>query len=181
MVEDDLIAREHHEIYSRAVGKGLSTEDINAASKIIEQAQPRDIYRKHSEIPFVYEVLTTPGWREEVSALADRWVTDTKNIQRASTSVGRIAEKHGPDLVRAFCMFRLKAFNSSDWIPVSEGMSIDRAKNQTVVFVALVELNPSNGFFMPLEKGQDVCIDGNTVLRFPPCGGGVGLFICLNL
>ncbi|KAL1311907.1 hypothetical protein AAFC00_001977 [Neodothiora populina] len=159
MVEDDLIAREHHEIYSRAVGKGLSTEDINAASKIIEQAQPRDIYRKHSEIPFVYEVLTTPGWREEVSALADRWVTDTKNIQRASTSVGRIAEKHGPDLVRAFY----------------------RAKNQTVVFVALVELNPSNGFFMPLEKGQDVCIDGNTVLRFPPCGGGVGLFICLNL
>ena len=62
-----------------------------------------------------------------------------------------------------------------------EGLSAVSSKPQTVVFIALMDLDPSNGFFMSLKKGEDVCLDGNAVLRFPPAGGGLGLLLCLNL
>lgn len=63
-----------------------------------------------------------------------------------------------------------------------QNLRIDRGQApQTVVFVALTDLSPANGFFITLSKGQDVCIDGNAILHFPPTGGGRGIFISLSI
>lgn len=85
--------------------------------------------------------------------------------------------------MRSFCIFRLKAFDTATWllVPEREGLGRDPKIRQTVVFVALTDLDTNNGFFMSLRKGQDVCVDSRAYVRFPPGGGGVGLYFCLNL
>jgi hypothetical protein len=52
---------------------------------------------------------------------------------------------------------------------------------QTVCFLALEELSAKNGFFMLLQKGEDVCLDSRTEIQIPSSGGGRGLFIALAM
>ena len=42
-------------------------------------------------------------------------------------------------------------------------------------------LNYTNGCFVELNKGEDVCLDGNSTVRFPGTGAGLGVFIDLDL
>lgn len=171
----------YQESHSTAIGRGSTPAEIEEISRFVESASPAKVYDEHPDTPFVYEILEKSGWEEKLSSLADRWVEKDENTQRASAQVGRIVTKHGSSLIRTFCMFRLRPFSSPGWIPMSEGLGRDRGKQQTVVFIALTDLNPSNGFFLSLKKGEDVCVDGNELLRFPPTGGGLGVLLCLNL
>lgn len=91
----------------------------------------------------------------------------------------------GQALVRAFCVFRLKAFDGLQWEFLDDHGAYDKDEGeprpQTVVFIALTRLSQQNGFFIDLEPGQDVCVDSNAGLMFPPTGGGLGVCLCLNL
>jgi hypothetical protein len=93
----------------------------------------------------------------------------------------------GQALVRAFCIFRLKGLDGQQWeflddhrVPTNDH-SPEEEHPQTVVFIALTELNRHNGFFTDLEVGEDVCIDSAAGLLFPSEGGGLGVCLCLNL
>lgn len=66
-------------------------------------------------------------------------------------------------------------------MPVPDGLGNDAHRSQTVVFLALEDLNPDNGFFMYLQKGDDVCVDSKADVRFPPPGGGLGIVFILDL
>lgn len=67
------------------------------------------------------------------------------------------------------------------WFPPTGGLGSDNETPQTVVFIALVDLTPENGFFMDLKRGEDVCADSMAPIKFPPTGGGIGIFFSLNL
>ncbi len=77
-------------------------------------------------------------------------------------------------------MFRLKAVERQRWEP-HEGLGIDDREPQTTIFIALENLNPENGFFMSMEHGRDVCLDSKADIRFPPTGGGLGIYIALDI
>ena len=101
---------------------------------------------------------------------------------RAEKCVGRKAQTDTEQLVRAFGLFRLRArSDSTDWISVPDGLGNDARKLQTTVYIALMDLNPENGFFMHLRKGEDVCIDSKANIKFPPPGGGLGISFVLDL
>jgi hypothetical protein len=143
--------------------------------------------------------------RDKVSALVDSWVDvcepptlssserllmvfqNEENVLRAARHVGRVPTLEGQALVRAFCIFKLKAFDGQQWEFLDDhglhsgGHSSEKQRPQTVVFIALTELNRQNGFFMDLHVGQDVCVDSAAGLLFPPQGGGLGVCLCLNL
>lgn len=84
--------------------------------------------------------------------------------------------------MRGFCVFRLKASEDVGWTTSSDTLGIDRHEPQTVVFIALQDLNANNGFFMSLPQGCDVCLDSRAEVLFPSGGGGgMGIFLALNL
>lgn len=74
-------------------------------------------------------------------------------------------------------MFRLK--EQDRWkICMDHGT---KDEPQTVVFLALEKLGLHNGFFTSLEAGQDVCLDSKSEVWFAPTGGGLGVFIALDI
>lgn len=83
-------------------------------------------------------------------------------------------------ILRGFCAFRLQSWTETLPYP-SPWLGIDEHEPQTVVFIALEDLDTQNGFFMELAKGFDVCLDSRSKIRFPKSGGGIGVFIALNL
>jgi hypothetical protein len=50
-----------------------------------------------------------------------------------------------------------------------------------MVFVALENLGPHNGFPFEMVCGQDVCMDGHTNLLTPPTGGGRAICFALRV
>lgn len=107
-------------------------------------------------------------------------------MNRAARHVNRKPTVTGQALVRAFCVFRLKALDGPQWEflddhgAYNDGDARD-PRPQTVVFISLTHLSQQNGFFIDLEPGQDVCVDSVAGLMFPPEGGGLGVCLCLNL
>lgn len=51
----------------------------------------------------------------------------------------------------------------------------------TVVCVALDHLGPDNGFFLHLQRGEDLCLDGGDDILLPPTGGGLALLIWVDV
>lgn len=50
-----------------------------------------------------------------------------------------------------------------------------------MVFIALEDLGPHNGFPFKLNCGQDVCVDGCAKLLTPPTGGGRAVCFSLDM
>lgn len=100
--------------------------------------------------------------------------------------VGREPTKSGQEykkLVAGYWLFALR--KTGDilkplYFPIKEDY-LKPGKSQTVVFIALEDLGPQNGFPLDLKKGLDVCFDGDTTFWVPPAGGGRGIYICLDL
>lgn len=71
----------------------------------------------------------------------------------------------------------------NDWYFLDGGPGADdlRREQETMVFIALQELGPHNGFPFLLKRGQDVCMDGNTGIWTPPTGGGLAICFSLSL
>jgi hypothetical protein len=61
------------------------------------------------------------------------------------------------------------------------GFAVNKRERSTVVIIALEPLSRENGCFVNLASGEDVCIDGNADILIPGTGGGLGVFIDLNL
>lgn len=59
------------------------------------------------------------------------------------------------------------------------GFATEQNVSQAVIFVALEDLSPQNGFFMTLQKGHWVCKEGAEIVMQPSTGGGIGLFFAL--
>jgi len=82
----------------------------------------------------------------------------------------------------------MKAREGSNWSllddhgrPDADEPNSSEPLPQTVVFIALTQLDHTNGFFVPLEVGQCVCIDSRARIAYPPTGGGLGLAVWLRL
>lgn len=88
--------------------------------------------------------------------------------------------KQGQNLILAFFIFRLKADKEAGW-GRPQGLGIKNQEQQTIVFIALETLDVTNGFFMSLTQGGDVCLDSKADVQFPPTGGGLGMCIVLDL
>lgn len=84
-------------------------------------------------------------------------------------------------IIKWYCLFRLKSLGGEKWKMMPEGLRIDDEEPQTIVFVALEDLGPGNGFPFPLKCGQDVCVDGDVDVLIPPTGGGLGVLLVLRL
>ncbi len=84
-------------------------------------------------------------------------------------------------MVRKFGFCRFKATPATEsWYYLGEGPGVDTT-GQTIVFIALDDLGPQNGFPFVLKRGQDVCMDGRAGIWTPPTGGGRAIFFSLNL
>ena len=101
------------------------------------------------------------------------------NIHRAANAVGRSAPSATMDIVKAFCGFRFKELKMK-WQPL-HGLAINERERSTVVMIALEPLNHENGCFVNLAAGEDVCVDGNAEVLIPGAGGGLGVFIDLDI
>lgn len=193
--------------YSHAIGNGSDKSTIEELRTFAERAPVHPRFEQYAEIRFVYEMLSMAGSVTKVSALVDAWVNvrgscpsndpcvlticqTEENVSRAARHVNRQCADTGQALVRAFCVFRLKALDGPKWEYLDdhgahddddENDDVGEPRPQTVVFIALTPLNQRNGFFIDLEPGQDVCVNSNAGLWFPPPGGGLGICLCLNL
>ena len=67
-----------------------------------------------------------------------------------------------------------------EWKPLRGGAGIDEELD-TLVCIALEDLDVSNGFILPLQFGQDVCVDGKDPILVPPTGGGMVLLVWVNI
>lgn len=83
-------------------------------------------------------------------------------------------------MVRNFGYCRFKAAPSNSWYLLEDGPGVD-PEQQTMVFIALEELGPHNGFPFRLSRGEHACMDGNTAIWTPPTGGGLAICISLRL
>lgn len=95
--------------------------------------------------------------------------------------VGREAPDDRSSILRGFCVFRLKAFADHEGTMGPAWLGVDSKEPQTVVFLALQDLGLHNGIFMKLDEGSDVCLNSKAKVQFPISGGGMGIFIALNL
>lgn len=93
--------------------------------------------------------------------------------------MGRSASDPTTNIVRAYCGFRFKELKIR-WQPL-HGLAVNERECSTVVIIALEPLNHDNGCFVNLATGEDVCIDGNAEVLVPGTGGGLGVFIDLDL
>lgn len=84
------------------------------------------------------------------------------------------------NLLRAWCLFKLKQVEGAGWKQVSGGLAT-YDEPQAIVLIALEDLSPENGFFMELRKGEWVCKDGEQAVALPSTGGGKGIFLALHM
>ncbi|KAK3045711.1 hypothetical protein LTR09_012745 [Extremus antarcticus] len=190
--------------FANATGSGVPQNVISDMQIYAQDAQAHESYRTYSEIPFIYEIMIKPDWNKAVKEFGRTWVAHESNLERAAKQVGRpvpsfaeVQERLAgegkplediPDptdrsyLLRGFCIFRLKAKNQEeDWEPHRGFLGCDASQPQTVVFIALQDLDSRNGFFMNLKEGNDVCLDSRPDIQVPRSGGGLGIYLALNL
>lgn len=79
----------------------------------------------------------------------------------------------------AFCSFRFKELRKG--ITPVDGLAAVEREHSTVVIIAVEPLGLSNGCFVNLDPGQDVCVDGNRTVILPGTDSGLGILIDLNL
>ena len=192
------VEEEQTQEYSEAVGCGISKEATIELQNFLQDASPFKSYASHSEVRFIYEILYKSGWVGKVKRVVDAWIEvrgfvfnsicdiegmlqDNSSLQRAAKHVGRPTCESKTSLLRGFCVFRLKAIGGHGWTTIQDSLGIDQHQPQTVVFIALEDLDSKNGFFMNLKQGSDVCLDSRAKVRFPSTGGGIGIFLALNL
>ena len=181
---------------SLSLGRGSSQSVIESATRVLTLAPRHPDYIKFDQVPFVYEKLGGQKTNDAVKAVVDDWtqvgfagiLADLQcllcgqipgNIHRAADAVGRSASNTTTDIVKAYCGFRFKDLKIK-WQPL-RGLAVNERKHSTVVIIALEPLNHENGCFVNLAIGEYVCVDGNADVLIPGTGGGLGIFIDLDL
>lgn len=110
-------------------------------------------------------------------------VQNEENVKRATAQINCPTKAATSTLVKAFGLYKFKAFTTDQWKLVKRpARAIVAEKDvRTMVCVALEDLGPHNGFPFELRQGQDVCIDGYDTLLLPPTGGGKAILIWIDL
>ncbi|KAK3670789.1 hypothetical protein LTR78_009361 [Recurvomyces mirabilis] len=184
-----LLAQDQVRNYASAVGSSATAppDIIREAYEVAMTLQPRKFYLDHPNIRFIWELLDVEEHSSVFRATVDAWVEVEGNIQRAAQHVNRTI-RSSTHVWSGFGVFRMKARGGGNWSLLDDHGRTDANEPrhddplpQTVVFIALTRLDHSNGFFMPLEVGQDVCIDSKAEIVYPPTGSGLGLAIWLRL
>ena len=197
------LAEKQIQHYSDAIGHSVPQRNIANVLEFAQTAQPHKVYSRFAEIRFLYEMLPLQDVRDQVLTLINAWVEvcgpsrgqnipltwliqNGDNIKRAAQHVRREPKHESNQLVKAYCLFRLKARDGVEWHFLGDHgyYGVDEVEDQqpqTVAYIALTQLNRYNGFFVDLEPGQDVCVDSAAKVAFPPTGGGLGICICLKL
>ena len=103
------------------------------------------------------------------------------NIQRAADQVGRPAKTAHRSLVRGYGVYRFKKLSDVGWTLLCKGAGMNDEIPDTVVCIALEDLNPDNGFFLHLRRGEDLCLDGGDDILLPPTGGGLALLVWVDV
>jgi hypothetical protein len=91
-----------------------------------------------------------------------------------------------------FCAFRFKAIPESlsqkrrsliaeNGLKISASGPSEATKPSTIVLIALEDWHEGNGFSQEIKVGEDICLDGDEVVKFPGTGGALGIFISLSL
>lgn len=186
--------------HTNAVSGGGLLQIVQDIVSFAADARLPSFYADNQEEDLWYEMLEKEGLPERVGEIADVWVEASQktmrlrcrnpltapkqnqaNVQRAEAHVQRQTTITGPPMIKKFGFCRFKATPATEsWYYLEDGPGVDDTK-QTVVFIALEDLGPHNGFPFPLARGQDVCMDGNVGLWTPPTGGGLAIFFSLNL
>ena len=188
--------RDQHQTLSISIGRGTSQTVVDAVKAKLAGASRHPDFTKFEELDFIYEKLEEETNRT-AKIVVDDWIQvraaeplaghnanqpdkKSENIHRAARTAGRNAKIE--KLVKAFCAFRFKPWKKQ-WQPI-DGLAVDRRdqrEHSTVVIIALEPLDHNNGCFVELKYGEDVCVDGRAPIDFPGTGGGLGIFIDLNL
>lgn len=106
---------------------------------------------------------------------------DEANVRRAAAQVNRAAKAAHRSLVRGYGVYRFKQLSDVGWKPLRKGAGMDDGIADTVVCIALDDLNHDNGFFLNLRRGEDLCLDGGDDILLPPTGGGLALLIWIDI
>ncbi|KAB8356479.1 hypothetical protein FH972_024062 [Carpinus fangiana] len=159
--------------FSKAIGKSLSADNVSAIRNRARRAQPVPLFVLYDDIPFIYEHIESPGWEDLIAEVVRSWTTNKENIVRAEKCMGRPFSATDPSFVRVFCLVRFKPITHNQKITATpDVIGVDTDRPQTVIFIALDDLSTANGFFMTLNSGEDVCLDGAARIDFPSTGGG---------
>ncbi|PIA82975.1 hypothetical protein CB0940_12198 [Cercospora beticola] len=165
--------------FLKAVGSSVPKDKVIEITEFAKSADVLDFYKEKPHTPFWYMRLKKEGQEDapHVGSIADAWVEDEENIQRAAEHVQRPLKPAHRSLVRAFGIYQFKA-RKDGWMWADPSTDSDP---QTLVCVALDNLGLENGFFMDLDSGQDVCIDGNDKILVPPTGGGLAILFWVDI
>ncbi|KAK4551406.1 hypothetical protein LTR86_011192 [Recurvomyces mirabilis] len=183
------LAQDQARYYASAVGSSATAlaDVIREAYEVAMTLHPRKFYLDHPNIRFIWELLDVEEYSTVFRTAVDAWVEVEGNIQRAAQHVNRTV-RSSTHVWSGFGVFRMKAGGGGNWSLLDDHgrtdanePTHDESLPQTVVFIAFTRLDHSNGFFMPLEVGQDVCIDSKAEIAYPPTGSGLGLAIWLRL
>lgn len=188
------VAVERSPSYAPVIGRGLSTLEVQRAARALREASPHKDFDRHQDVSFVYEKLDGADVRDAVKDVVDRWIQvslssvkmsvteQTKypeNIQRAASVAGRGRVVGTGDLVHQFCGFRFRPLKRPSMR--LQGLATDHRLDSTVAIIALTPLTSSNGSFIELAEGEDVCLDGHSTIVLPGTGGGIGVLIDLKI
>ncbi|KAK3669731.1 hypothetical protein LTR78_010414 [Recurvomyces mirabilis] len=169
--------------YSGSIGRGLLNEQLAEIIEFSSDAQRRDWFERHETVPFWYERFDKSGLTPLLSSLADSWVEIEENVKRAAVQLDRPSKAASSKLVKAFGMYRFKAWSKEHWTWVQRpALSIVNHETiRAMICIALETPGPHNGFPFELQCGQDVCIDGYDTLLLPPTGGGMAILFWIDL
>lgn len=180
------------ESLSKSIGQGLPRAVVQGALETLAAAPPHKDFIRYKDTNFIYTKLDESA-NDVVRCLVDEWINvcigpmvlglwltasqKPDNIARAAAAAGRAPSRE--NIVKAFCGFRFKELRKKTQ-PV-EGLAVVKRERSTVVILAVESLDLSNGCFVKLEMGQDVCVDGNMTILMPGTSDGLGILIDLNL
>ena len=119
---------------------------------------------------------------------ADACEQDEAKIAYAAAVVHKDVKRVEALIPRGWGAFRLKRWDKGwdniygrERVLMVQTLGTEAPEQQVVVFVAVDDLDESNGFFTSLKSGYDVCVDDKEDVHYPLSGGGLGLWIVLAI
>ncbi|KAM0714517.1 hypothetical protein Q7P37_009813 [Cladosporium fusiforme] len=179
VTDDSAEVSRQQRCHSERIGSFTPAAVIDEILAFSQDAKLPQFYFDYED-DYWYEMLEKEGLQEKVRDIANAWSEEVTNVTCAANQVGRPTTQVGRSLVKAsgFCRFKPTSDQSSWSLHKRPGTD---EQQQIMVFLALDDLGPHNGFPFALSRGQHVSMDGHTSLLTPPTGGGRAICFSLRL